>query len=664
MISPQIRRRPRGDDAGSPIVGAMNSAPRPLRTPLRRLLLAVVLAVLAAAVVWAGVAPPPARAAGDGSGPPTGGDESPVAARSIQSTGHGRGHLWSGDGVSWLGTYRLADGRFAFCLEVGKSSPVGHDYDIAEGTGGLALSAADRARLAFIARTWSGTTNADTAAAAQLAVWSITGLGGHTLDYYAGRANDHREAVLAKANAFIARASTEATTGATALVKLRLAADGTGTVAAGVKQTRVGGGSVSVPAGTHTGVITLTGAKFGTGQATKKSVENGRVEPIRATGFGPTNRVTAAVDFGALPYRSTLTVGSSSADAQKLLFTTSATGSAKASASATAVSPRPFSPKVVTHTSETRAEKGAAITDTLTLSVAPVVDQLTEWGVYETTSGARNPIPVTVRSTLFGPFADQPTRSATWPTGAPQVCTVATLAAKGPGDYRTKSCTLPSDGYYVWAESISPKDTAVSQGRSRIRAWTSAFGTAAETTLVPHGPTITTAVDTDDVAPGGCVVDHLDAAGFPAEGVEVESFLVGPLSERPAEGDELADLDSLPVAGRATTVVSGDGRFDTPCVQVSEPGYYVFVYRSDGAPELPAFADLTVHREESFRVRPQPEPTPTPTPTVTPRPPCRPSRRRRAPRARPQRRRRRAPRHRRGRRCSRSRARTGSSEPC
>jgi len=91
-------------------------------------------------------------------------------ARAVSSTGHGVGYLWSGDGVSYLGTYQLADGRRVFCLEAGKSSPIGNEYATATGPDVVGISSAGHARLAYIARTWAGTDDRDTAAAGQLTI--------------------------------------------------------------------------------------------------------------------------------------------------------------------------------------------------------------------------------------------------------------------------------------------------------------------------------------------------------------------------------------------------------------------------------------------------------------------------------------------------------------
>ncbi|AMM19848.1 hypothetical protein AX769_06360 [Frondihabitans sp. PAMC 28766] len=171
----------------------------------------------------------------------------PSSASALTSTGHGVGHLWAGDNVSWLGSYRLDDGRLAFCLEAGKSSPVGNDYDLTTGSTALGLSKTDIAKLAYIARHWSPTRDSNTAAAAQLAVWSITGLNGHTQSYYAGRANDQRAVVLARANEMLSEAAARATVSAKASVTISLDSTGAGTVRADVTSTLAAGASRPCP---------------------------------------------------------------------------------------------------------------------------------------------------------------------------------------------------------------------------------------------------------------------------------------------------------------------------------------------------------------------------------------------------------------------------------
>ncbi|RPE77390.1 MULTISPECIES: hypothetical protein [unclassified Frondihabitans] len=591
--------------------------PRAGSTRPRRILLAL-LALLATCLLFA--PPPPASA--------------------LQSTGHGRGFLWDGDGVSWLGTYRLADGRSAFCLEVGRSSPVGNDYDLSSSATGLGLTSTEVARLAYIARTWSGTTDPVTAAAAQLSVWSITGLDGHTLEYYAGRANEKRDAVLKKAATFSARAAAQATNGVTADVSLTLDGTGAGRVRADLSARLESGGGTTVAAGAFAGTITLRGGTFPDGSSTK-ALRNGRNQSFRATGTTPINHVSATASFSGLPYRAVITVGSSAAGSQRLLFDTAPTGTATTTETVEAVSPRPFQPRVTTSTSMTRAAAGAAITDELKLSVRPGAGLLSRWGVYRV-SGTSHPVPVTIRSRLLGPFAKKPATSSAWPAKAPEVCRVATVVKTGPGTYRTKPCTLPSEGYFVWVETIDPKDTPVAQGRSRVKAWKSPFASATEVTFSPPKspsplPSIATSVEHDEVVPGECTPDRLVATGFPTDAgdVVVESVLLGPFADAPADGHDFGPdktLDDLPVAGRVKTVVTSDGEYESPCVEARKPGHYIWVFLSEGSKPIGAaqavapFADLIAHASERFVVSKHDVPTPTPTPSVPPTTPPTPQR--------------------------------------
>jgi hypothetical protein len=557
----------------------------------------------------------------------------PTSAAALTSSGHGVGYLWKGDGVSWLGTYRLADGRLAFCLEAGKTSPVGNDYVVSDSSTTLGLSKADIGRLAYIARKWASTSDPTTAAAAQLAVWSITGLNGHSRSYYAGRANDARDAVLARSDAMLAEAASNATVSAASSVSIRLDPDGTGYVRADLTTTLASGAAGYVAPSSRSAALTLTGAAFDDGSTTK-GVTNAEYTRFRATGQGVTVTVRATAVFNDLPFAASVTVGSSAAGSQMLLFTPAGTTSSTASASQTEISPLPFRPRVQTRTSQTEAKAGARITDSLRLDAAPGDGLLSDWGVFGDSASSTLPIPITVRSTLLGPFSATPKPSADWPTDPPTVCTVAVVATTGPGDYRTPACTLPSDGYYVWVETVDPSDTATDRGGDRVKPWRSPFAQATEVTHVTADarvPSIRTtaavpAGGPGSFTPGDCVADSLHVAGLgsdgSAPGAEVESLLLGPFDEAPAEGRDfgLDDPGSLPIAGRATTEVNRDGDFVTSCVEVSKPGHYVFVLRSEGSPEgagaagISAFADLVAHTAETVAV------TPPATPVVPEKP--------------------------------------------
>ena len=553
-------------------------------------------------------------------------------ARALAGASTGTGHLWRGDGVSWLGTYRLDDGRQAFCLEVGKKSPVGIEYDTSTGEAVVGVSSEDHARLAYISRTWGGTGDPDTAAAGQLAVWTITGLGGHTQRYYAGRANDHWPIVLQRANEMLAEATAHASRSVDSTLTVALGDDGTGSVRADLVADLVTGGPTTLPP-SHTGTVTLEGGEFTDGSGATRAVTNGETVPVRATGLGAELSVRAHVRFDDLPYGRVATVGSSPAGSQMILFTGGVSTAADGSASASAVSPLPFAPRIATQASDTVAEAGTVVTDRLTLDVSTGDGLLDEWGRYRA-DGELRPVPVTVRSRLLGPFHEPLVESESWPADAPVVCDVEVTVTDGPGTVTTPGCELPSTGWFTWVESIDPADTSPEQGGDRLRPWTSRFGTAVETTFAPFAPLVSTVVagGITEVAPGTCVADVLTVERLNAlvheDGVEVTSTLLGPLPERRPQGSDLAPLLEDPelVAGSVTTVLHGDGDVETPCVRVDEPGHYAFVLSSQGSPLLedasrivPAFEDLRAHDAESFVV-PEPEPEPEPeVPSATPR---------------------------------------------
>jgi hypothetical protein len=544
-------------------------------------------------------------------------------AAAVTGTGLGPGHLWRGDNVSWLGTYRLDDGTQAFCLEAGKSSPVGNHYDTTTGGDVIGVSTDDHARLAYIARTWGGTTDADTAAAGQLAVWTITGLNDHTQRYYAGRANERWPIVLDRANQMLAEASSAASKSVAASITVELSDDGKGLIRPDLTVDRVTGGPTTLEP-THAGTVTLDGAVFADGSTTAL-VRNGESVPVTATGDAAQLTVNASVEFVDLPYGRVTTVGNSPAGSQMILFSGGLAASAVESASVEQLSPLPFQPTVSTITSDTVAETGTVVTDQVTLGVRPGDGLLSEWGRYDD-AGTWRPVPVTVRSRLLGPFLAPVTPAAEWPDDAPVVCEVALDVLDGPGTYSTPGCELPGGGYYTWVETIDPADTPVEAGRDRVGSWRSPFGVATETTFVPWTPSISTVVSDAEIDPGACVSDELTVVDLHPDvpgGVDVESVLVGPYAEAPAVGSDLGPIDRLDpglVVARETVTIGEDGTYATPCIALERPGTYVFLFSSegsaaadDGSRVVPAFADTTVYRSEMTTVR-QPAPSEAPAP--------------------------------------------------
>ncbi|TAM69385.1 MAG: hypothetical protein EPN48_08440 [Microbacteriaceae bacterium] len=405
---------------------------------------------------------------------------SAAPASAVVSTGTAVGYSSSTTGL-WIGTYRLADGRYGFCLNLGRPSPRGSDFSPVELRTLGWYSPDDAARLAYIARTWGATTDPNVAASAQLATWMITGLNGHAPSALAARANGKAASVQATATEMLAHVngSAGASRGVAARVLLERGNDGADTVRVELDVDYLAAAR-TLPAGTHRGILTLDGATFADG-STSAEVDNGERLAIRPASADAIMRAAAHAEFGALPYGDSATVAHNPSDVQNLLLGSTASARAVADASTERPTPLPFQPQVVTRTSALTAAVGAEITDQLKVSAAGEAPaHPSAWGVFGADGGPYTPIPVTVRSTLLGPLTSAPERAAGAPADAPVVCEVSTVVDRGPGDYETEPCTLPAAGYYVWVERIDAADTAVEQGAGRILPWRSAFGVAEE----------------------------------------------------------------------------------------------------------------------------------------------------------------------------------------
>lgn len=456
-------------------------------------------------------------------------------ANALPVVGHGFGHTWRADGRSWLGSHRLSDGNLGLCLQVQNMPPEGADVQYQLGTSLGWVSADDAARLAYFARRWSDDENNDAAASAQLATWNITGLGAHDLAWYAQRANEAAPVVLARAISMreVADAPLGASRGVTAKITLAVPGAAAGTVRSDVIVDYLNGGPTRLAAGRHTGTLTLNGATFSDG-TTNRQVKNGQTFDLVPSAGTALSDVTADVTYSDLAYGDSFYVAKAPTGVQSLLVPPPGGLTARAHAHGGDVSPLPFAPAVKTETSSARSDVGAHLFDSLELGLAPrpklvadgVVDgdpllkpdgvadgsaslipptTLSEWGVYRDEEGALQPVPVVIRSTLWGPFTRQPAPAPDVPPGAPLVCAVSTLADDGPGHYRTPDCILSQEGFYVWTERIDPADTPVSKGRDRVGAWASPFGVLTEVTLAvtpPPPPVITeTPVPTPPVGP-------------------------------------------------------------------------------------------------------------------------------------------------------------------
>lgn len=515
------------------------------------------------------------------------------------------GHTWAGDGTSYLGSYRLADGTVAYCIDQPSGPPMGVNYSAADYASQL-TDIDSQARLAYLMRQWGSSTDPTTAAAVALNVWRITGLGGHADRYYAARANESTAAVLAAADAQLAEAGGSASRGVAASVTIAVTPDGqSGSVQADVSVDGLSG-VLGLAPGAHTGTVTLEGGVFTDTGAVTGPVTSG--VPVAITpDLRTVVTVSATARFDDLPYGAAIgLLYPDDLARQRLIVASPATATAT---SARVVSPPvlrtlPFQPSVQTQTGAVSAEPGAMLTDELVVSVIPTADNpLADWGMHGDPASPA-PIALLVRSTLWGPFVDPITELASVPEGAPLVCEVATMVV-GPGEYRTEECTLPVAGYYVWTDRINPEDSPDAEGRQHAVAWQSGFGVATEVTLVPWHPAVTTMASAPAAEPGDCLHDTLTVSGAqPGYELPLRANLWGPFAEAPAVGATIDALTS-PLLGTADVVATGDGSFQTPCLTVTEPGQYVWTHESAGTAATPPFASSVVFGEELTLVQPE-----------------------------------------------------------
>ncbi|MGN6203309.1 hypothetical protein [Humibacter sp.] len=410
----------------------------------------------------------------------------PSPAHAVAGTGTGVGFM-SSDGW-WIGSWSLADGSRGFCIDLGGRAPTGHELEPTDAASLGRFSDDDRARLAYISRTWAGTEDPLTAAAAQLATWTITGLNGHALESLAARAGARAGEVLQRSSAMLAELG--GPSGASRSVAARLAIDrddsGASTLVAALDVDYLSG-SGTAPPDAFDGVATVQGAVFADGSHEHR-VRNGVSYPLTPEDGAAVVELKASVTFADLPFGAAATVAHAEPGVQSVLTASPGRASAQAEVSMQRPSSLPFQPVVATKASDTVAVTGATVHDVLQVGVGTGHGVASEWGVYGDDGGPYTPIPIVVRSRLLGPFGSPSVASDQAPADAPVVCEVTTTIDHGPGEYSTPPCTLPNAGYFVWVETISPDDTAPEQGRSRVRSWTSRFGEASETVLVSAPP--------------------------------------------------------------------------------------------------------------------------------------------------------------------------------
>jgi hypothetical protein len=522
---------------------------------------------------------------------------------------HAHGYTWSGDGASFIGSYSV-NGYLAYCDKVAALPGTHFGYNGPNWAPSTGWSAATKAKLAYLMREYGTSTNNTTAAAVGLNIWRLTGMNGHTDSYYAARANGSKAAVLAAANAERTAMNGGATTAVRASATVSIAAGTTtGTVSSTLQVDKLAGWS-SLATGKYAGTIKLTGAVFADTGSVTRAVSNGTSYPIKATVTAGKFSANATVTFSKLPFGDTVGVMSSTTAGRQPLIVAGerdATASGSAEAPVTGSVGIPFELSINTTASIQTAKPGASLTDTLEVAVATTAGNPDALWQTDGETPTPAPIPVTIRSRLWGPFDTAPAEADAPPSDAHPVCEVArTVTAKG--TYESGSCLVTAPGYYVWTASVDPNDSPAAT-RDQVTAVQSKYGEKAETTVVAWQPDATTRASAAVALSGTCVSDTIRISQTqPGGALAVISQLWGPFDSEPAVGSTI-DPHTAPLVGSRSTTTNGDGEFTTGCITVSRPGYYVWTYQSAATATTPAFGSNQVFEGETTLVKWQPTAT-------------------------------------------------------
>lgn len=514
----------------------------------------------------------------------------------------------------FVGQYKNSRGMAAYCTDFERLSPEnagGYDDGHSGGfvrSDGSTLNPSENAALSYLLHRWGATADNATAASVQLAVWALTspGMAWDSPGMNAVlRAERLPADVVAEARSMTTAAFSEA-----GPYEVNISLESTEDEGAvNVLVSVVGANRASVTglaaAAELTGPFAFSDESVSTWTSGKKP----HLLTLNRTGLGGGS---LAVSVPRTPAAGVQWLLPSRSGVQRLLA--AAVVEPRDAASAIADLPA-FQPTVVTRTSTARTGAGSAVHDVLTVDSSPAGGGPADSAQWLSIPGSKTPVSVEVVSTLWGPLPAQPVLQASVPPGTPRVGTVTTRV-NGPGTYNTPSLVVPSPGWYVWTESISPESTLPAEASRYVLGWQSQYGIAEETTFVPWTPEITTELSAHEAQVGDRVTDTVMGAGF-GEPVTADAMVTlsmyGPLPAQPAltadipAGSPLHSEVVVPAlngsqssepfapfeaAGCYTVVASyaGDDRTDAFTSAFGEPSETVCVHAPETA-EPPAAGD-------------------------------------------------------------------------
>jgi hypothetical protein len=375
-----------------------------------------------------------------------------VVPLSAAAAAIGPGYQQPGKPLNHLGGYLTAEGRVAYCIDAGQPSAVGRDTTDAGVVDSVnSLAPAEMLRLNTILSRHGDTSDANTAAAVAMVVWSIAGNAAYQAEggdaHALVRAPDEsRVAIQTLADRFRAEAAAVTPETVTAVLSISIddGDDYTGTVAFDASP------GVS-------GTVLLTNAVFAdTGTDTRASVSAGARLPVVAVPpHGPTGyRVLASSSDLAVPTSPTSSVRVYSTSGAQTLVASGGTSSVVLAASAPDLRDR-LIPSLRT-TAQSSVTVGETVFDTARLTNVPSSGVQLRWTGYLQPGGST--IPLCAESTRAFSSSDS-----------------VTVTADGVFASELFAVTDRSVGTVYWVAQVSRNGVVVAQGDC---------GDSAETTVI------------------------------------------------------------------------------------------------------------------------------------------------------------------------------------
>lgn len=371
---------------------------------------------------------------------------------SAAAAGIGPGYQQPGKPLNHLGGYLTADGRVAYCINAGLPSAVGLETSDTGVVGSVnSLAPAEMLRLNTILSRYGDTSDANTAAAVAMAVWSIAGNAAYQAEGGDGHVllrapAEARMAIQALADRFRSEAATVTVAEPRAVLSI--------SIDAGDDY----GGIVALDASPEvSGTVVLTHAVFAdTGRDSRASVSAGaRLAVVAVPPSGSTSyRVLASSSDFAVPAAPVASVHLYATSGAQTLVASAGSASAVLAASASDVRDR-LIPSLST-TAQSSAKVGGTMIDTASLADVPSSGVQLRWSGYLQPVGSI--IPLCADSTLA------------YSSSAPVTVTVDGVFAS-----ELFSVTDRSVGTVFWIATVSRNGAVVAEGPC---------GDSAETTVI------------------------------------------------------------------------------------------------------------------------------------------------------------------------------------